>query len=131
MAFRIQDTVSGLFWKISDMNISLAESGDDFTEDDNGLVNVFCSGSYLYFMDDRPSSLKFTDEGHITSDGHIFIGASVPEMRPVISLTPTVWKKVGLAVPEPTPVAAPVVEEPAPEVPEPAPEVPEPTVDEV
>ena len=126
MTFRIQDAVSGLFWKVSGLNISLAEAGDEFTEDANGIVNVFCSGSYLYFMDDRPSSLKFTTDGHLTSDGYIFISASVAEMRPAISLTPTVWTKVGLEVPEP------VVEVPEPdvEVPEPVVEDPEPVVEE-
>jgi len=123
MAFRIQDPESGLFWKISDNAIGLAETGDEFSENDDGLVNVFKSGSYVYFMD-KPAMWKFTSNGSITTDDHVFIAASVPHMRPVISTTPTNWVKVGASAP------VPEVAETVPEVAETVPEVAE-TVPEV
>jgi hypothetical protein len=125
MAFRIQDPTSGLFWKVSDERIVLAETADEFTEGPDGLVNVFTAGNYVYSLP-RPSEWKFTTEGFLTFDGCHFISANAEQKCPVLSTTPSAWVKVGDVpqVPEPTPEAEEVPEpEPAPEVPEPEPEV--------
>ena len=94
MAFRIQDTVSSLFWKISGERIVLAETGDDFTEGPGGLVNVFTAGNYVYALP-RPSEWKFTSDGFLTFDGTHFISTNVSEKCPVLSTSPTAWVKVG------------------------------------
>jgi hypothetical protein len=111
MAFRIQDTVSSLFWKVSGERIVLAETGDDFTEGPDGLVNVFTAGNYVYALP-RPSEWKFTADGFLTFDGTHFISTDVSEKCPVLSTSPTAWVKVGgaepVAVPEPVPVPEPV-----------------------
>lgn len=112
MAFRVQDPVSGLYWKVDGTKIVLAEAGDDFTETEEGLVNVFLSGSYLYFMD-RPISWKFTDEGFVQA-GRFFVVPDVAHGCPVVSLSSAVWAKVATA-PETAPVTEPVAE-PEPEV---------------
>lgn len=117
MAFRIQDTVSSLFWKVSGERIVLAETGDDFTEGSDGLVNVFTAGNYVYSLP-RPSEWKFTADGFLTFDGTHFISTDVSEKCPVLSTSPTTWVKVGAAepvavpepVPEPVAVPAPVPE---------------------
>ena len=128
MAFRIQDPISGLFWKVSGERIVLAETADEFTEGPDGLVNVFTAGNYVYSLP-RPSEWKFTAEGFLTFDGCHFIGVDDHQKCPVLSTTPSAWVKVGESVAEvPAPVAeaepAPEVSEPE-EVEEPVPEVPE------
>jgi|694.fasta_scaffold23955_5 hypothetical protein len=115
MAFRIQDTVSSLFWKISGERIVLAETGDDFTEGPDGLVNVFTAGNYVYALP-RPSEWKFTSDGFLTFDGTHFISTDVSEKCPVLSTAPTAWVKVGGA--EPVAVPEPVAEEEDEDVPE-------------
>jgi len=129
MAFRIQDPVSGLFWKVAGVRIMLAETGDEFTETSEGLVNVFTSGSNVYFME-KPVSWRFTNDGSITSDGSIFISPSVPRMCPAPSREAATWVKVGDQVPTPA-APEPEVEAPEPEVEAPEPEVaaPEPEVE--
>jgi hypothetical protein len=112
MAFRIQDPISGLFWKVSGERIVLAETADEFTEGPDGLVNVFTAGNYVYYLP-RPSEWKFTTEGFLTFDGTHFISADDHQKCPVLSTTPSVWVKVG------------DVPEPEPEVPEPEPEADE------
>lgn len=116
MAFRIQDTASTLFWKISGERIVLAETGgSDFTEGPDGLVNVFTAGNYVYALP-RPSEWKFTAEGFLTFDRTHFIRADISEKCPVLSTTPSAWVKVGAA--EPMAVPEPEVAEPEPEIPE-------------
>jgi hypothetical protein len=120
MAFRIQDPETKLFWKLDGKNIILAETGDDFTEDENGkIVGVATLSSRVYSLP-RETTWKFTEDGAITCDGYRFIVADARQMRPLRSLQKQVWTKVG-GVPAPE---VPEVEA-APEVPEPAPEVPE------
>jgi hypothetical protein len=109
MAFRIQDPVSGLFWKIDGTKIVLAGDGSEFAETAEGLVNVFLAGSYLYFID-RPISWKFTIDGFIQS-GDFFIAPDLAHGAPVVSRFSTVWTKV-TETQEPEPVAVP---EPEPE----------------
>jgi hypothetical protein len=124
MAFRIQDPISGLFWKVSGERIVLAETADEFTEGPDGLVNVFTAGNYVYSLP-RPSEWKFTAEGFLTFDGCHFIGVDDHQKCPVLSTTPSAWVKVGESVAE---AEAEEVEEPEPEavaVPEPEPEAEE------
>ena len=124
MAFRIQDPESGLFWSVDGTKIVLTETGDEFTETAEGLVNVFLAGSYLYFMD-RPISWKFTEDGAITC-GSFFIIPDVSHGCPVVAREAKPWVKVGGA-PAPEPEAAaepePEVEAAAEPVAEPEPEV--------
>lgn len=112
MAFRIQDPVSGLFWKIDGMKIVLADDGSEFAETAEGLVNVFLAGSYLYFID-RPISWKFTIDGFIQS-GDFFIAPDLAHGAPVVSRFSTVWTKVA-ETQEPEPVAVAEVAAPEPE----------------
>lgn len=122
MAFRIQDPATQLFWKLDGKNIVLAETGDDFTEDENGIVGVTTLSTRVYSLP-RETTWKFTEDSAITCDGYRFIVADDRQMRPLRSLQKQVWTKVGGA---PVPVPEPVPEAPeAAEEPEPVAEVPE------
>lgn len=126
MAFRIQDPVTQLFLKLDGKNIVLAETGDDFTEDENGIVGVTTLSSRVYSLP-RETTWKFTEDGAITCDGYRFIVADARQMRPLRSLQKQIWTKVGgdAPVPVPAPVPAPEVPEVAEPEPEATPEVPE------
>ncbi len=123
MAFRIQDPATGLFWKLDGKNILLAEVGDEFTENADGIIDVVTLSSRVYSLP-RDTEWRFTQEGYITRDDYHYIVADTRQKRPMRSLEKHVWTKVGgdALRAAPTPVAVP---EPEPEVPEPEPEVEE------
>jgi len=120
MAFRIQDPSTGLFWKLDGKNILLAEVGDEFTENADGIVGVVTLSSRVYSLP-RDTEWRFTQEGYITCDDYHYIVADTRQKRPMRSLEKHVWIKMG---------GAPTVPEPEPEVPEPEPE-PEPEEEDV
>lgn len=118
MAFRIQDPVTGLFWKMTDegTRIKLKPDGDVYVQTDDGALQNQATGLYIVPACTPLNEARSPQAWTVAADGSLITGDALyavfsePWESVVVGRGPRPW------------VLVPLVAAPAPVEPEPEPE---------